>query len=90
MGDILINFKKVLNEVGRLGGVEEVQRRGLQATSLIAQPSVNDLNEISRLINAGQVRVYITDTLPLEQAQTALEVSQQRDAGQRKVVLSIK
>jgi NADPH:quinone reductase-like Zn-dependent oxidoreductase len=61
-----------------------------KATSFMVQPSVNDLNEFSQLIEAGQVKVYITDTLPLEEAQTALELSQQRDAGRRKVVLSIK
>jgi hypothetical protein len=42
----------------------------------MVQPSANDLNEISQLIEAGQVKVYITDTLPPEEAQTALEIGQ--------------
>jgi NADPH:quinone reductase-like Zn-dependent oxidoreductase len=74
---------------GRMEGAEEAQRRGLQAGSFAAVPSVDDLAQISRLIDAGKVKVYITDTLPLAQAQQALELSQQRDAGRRKVVLSI-
>jgi len=74
---------------GQLEGAEEAKRRGLQATSLVAQPSVNDLNEISQLIDSGRIKVYITDTLPLEHAQTALELSQQKETGRRKVVLSI-
>lgn len=95
-GDVIPRSFDVMKPDGRLvtsgqmEGAEDAQRRGLQATGFVAQPSVNDLNEISRLIDAGQVKVYITDTLPLEEAQTALEVSQQRDAGRRKVVLSIK
>ena len=56
----------------------------------MVQPSANDLNKISQLIEAGQVEVYITDTLRPEEAQTALEIGQQRDAGRHKVVLSIK
>jgi NADPH:quinone reductase-like Zn-dependent oxidoreductase len=74
---------------GQMEGAEEAQRRGLQAASVIATPSVDDFNQISKLIDAGKVKVYITDTLPLEQAQQALQLSQQRDAGRRKVVLSI-
>ncbi len=75
---------------GRIEGAEEAQRRGLQATSMVTRPSIEDLNEISRLIDAGQVKVYVSDTLPLAEARRALEVSQQRDTGRRKVVLSVK
>jgi len=94
-GDVIPRSFDVTKPGGRLvttsqlEGAEEAQRHGLQATSLIAQPSVNDLNEISELIDAGQVQVYVTDTLSLDQAQTALEVSQQKETGRRKVVLSI-
>jgi len=94
-GDVITRSFDVMKPGGRLvttsqlEGAEEAQRRGLQATALVAQPSVKDLNEISQLIDAGQVKVYVTDTLSLEQVQTGLEVSQQRDTGRRKVVLSI-
>jgi NADPH:quinone reductase-like Zn-dependent oxidoreductase len=94
-GDVIPRSFNVMKPEGRLvttgqmEGAEEAERRGLQAASFVAQPAVDDLNEISDLIDAGQVKVHITDTLPLEQAQTALEVSQQKEAGRRKVVLSV-
>ena len=94
-GDVITRSYNVLKPGGRLvtstqlQDAEEAQRRGLQATTLMVQPSVDELNEISRLIDAGQLKVYVTDILPLEQAQNALEISQQKESGRRKVVLSI-
>ena len=41
-------------------------------------------------IDPGSItKVVITDTLPLEQVQTALEMCQQTEGGRRKVVLAM-
>jgi NADPH:quinone reductase-like Zn-dependent oxidoreductase len=94
-GDVILRSFDVMNPGGRLVNArqleheEEGQRRGFQMTSLWTQPSPDDLNEIARLIDSGQVKVTITDTLPWSQAQNGLELSQQKGNQRRKVVLSM-
>ena len=55
----------------------------------MSAPSVDDLNALTRLIDAGQVKVDYTDVFPLAEAQRGLEAHQQREAGRRKVVLMV-
>ena len=74
---------------GQMEGEEEGQRRGMQVTGIMCQASRENLNEISRLIDAGQVNVFVSDTLPLEQVNEGMGLSQQRESGRRKVVLSV-
>jgi NADPH:quinone reductase-like Zn-dependent oxidoreductase len=94
-GDVIPRSFDVMKSTGRLvttgqmEAAEEAQRRGLQATSIATAPSADNLSKITRLIDSGQVKVYVTDTLPLAQAQRALELSQQKQGSRRKIVLSV-
>ena len=94
-GDVIPRSFDVMKPTGRLvttgqmEAAEEAQRRGLQATSIATAPSVANLTKVTRLIDSGQVKVYVTDTLPLAQAQTALELSQQKQGDRRKILLSV-
>ncbi len=52
---------------------EEAARRGVRGVSFIVAPSRAELVEIARLIDAGRVRVIVTDILRLRRAREAFE-----------------
>jgi NADPH:quinone reductase-like Zn-dependent oxidoreductase len=49
---------------------------------------VNHLDELARLINAGQLKILINRTFPLEEVQAALD-DRQNKCGTGKVVLTV-
>ncbi len=67
---------------------EEAARRGIQAHSTFTQPTVEDLNRLTELIDSGKVKVFISRTFPLEEIQAALEHKQQGST-QGKVAVTV-
>jgi hypothetical protein len=53
------------------------------------RPSVDDLNALTRLIDAGQFPVCYTDTFPLADAQRGLEAHRQHETGPRMEALTV-
>src|SRR5205085_661673 len=62
--------------------------RGVRSASFMAQPNSAQLGEIGRLIDAGQVKVYLHAVLPLTEARKAEEISQSGHV-QGKIVLQV-
>lgn len=67
---------------------EEAERRGIRAYTTFTQPTVEDLTQLARLIDAGKVRVFIARSFSLEEAQAALEFKQTGDT-YAKIVLTV-
>ena len=74
---------------GQMAGADEAQQRGLQATGMACEASIDDLAAIARLIDAGEVKVHVTDTVPFDQFQRGFELHQDHSRGRRKVVLTL-
>lgn len=55
--------------------VESLAERGIKATNISMQPNAQRLEELARLIDAGEINVRLEHTLPLEKAPEALEES---------------
>lgn len=55
---------------------EMMAKRGIQATNVILQPSADLLRRVAQVVDAGQLKVPIDRTYPLEQAVEALEHSE--------------
>lgn len=66
---------------------EEAAKHGVRATFFGSQPNVEQLKEIARLIDAGQLKTTIEAVLPLEDAGRALDLSQ-TGHGRGKIVLT--
>lgn len=66
---------------------EEATSRGIEASSVFAQASVDQLTQIAQLIDAGKLKVNVSDTFPLDQAQAALELRQSGQAAGKVVLL---
>ena len=67
---------------------EEAAGRGIQASSVFAQASVEQLTSIAQRIDVGKLKVNVSNTFPLDQAQAALELRQSGKAA-GKVVLTV-
>jgi NADPH:quinone reductase-like Zn-dependent oxidoreductase len=71
----------LLREGGRLASsvyavdVEELAERGIEATNIGIQPNARQLEELSRLVDAGELTVRLARTFPLEGASEALKES---------------
>lgn len=85
---------KVLKEGGRLvstveqPSAEEAQRKRAQATVFMAKAYAEQLREIAQLVDAGKVRVVISQTLPLSEAKEAHQ-QLEHEHTQGKVVLTV-
>jgi NADPH:quinone reductase-like Zn-dependent oxidoreductase len=55
---------------------EATRASGVKGVGLVAQNRTEDLEELARLIDAGQLRPIVTEILPLAQARRAHELSQ--------------
>src|SRR5918911_1543501 len=69
----------LVNEGGRLASsvyaadVEGLAKRGIGATNVSMQPDARRLEELSRMVDAGELSVRLDRTYPLERAPEALE-----------------
>lgn len=85
---------KVLRRGGRLvstlgqPSAEEVKRHDVMAIGFMAQPRHEQLVEFARLIDTGEVSVFVERTEPLEQARRAHD-HMEHDHIQGKVVLTV-
>ena len=72
---------RLLKKGGRLASsvfaadVESLAERGIRATNISMQPDAQRLEELSWLVDAGEIAVKLEHTLPLERAPEALEGS---------------
>ena len=79
--EALSRMAGLVREGGRLASsvyaadVEELARRGVEATNIGVHPDARQLNELSRLVDAGELSVRLERALPLEKAPEALEES---------------
>jgi NADPH:quinone reductase-like Zn-dependent oxidoreductase len=69
----------IVNEGGRLASsvyavdVDELAKRGIVGTNVSMQPGARRLEELSRMVDAGELAVRLDRTFPLESAPGALE-----------------
>jgi len=56
---------------------EAAKKRGIQAYTTFTQPTVEELNQITELIDAGKLKVFVGRTFPLEETQAALAFKQE-------------
>jgi NADPH:quinone reductase-like Zn-dependent oxidoreductase len=97
-GDVPQRSYGVLKQGGRLVtsaarlSPEEIQTqadsRGIRASGVMAMPNAEQLAQLADLIDSGRVKVFVDSTLPLEDAQAALDLVA---AGHRtgKIVLTV-
>jgi NADPH:quinone reductase-like Zn-dependent oxidoreductase len=68
---------------------EEARRRGVDAIGYMAQPSGPELEELSRLIDAGKLRPFVLATYPLVEVRAAHERAEKQHT-RGKIVLSVR
>jgi NADPH:quinone reductase-like Zn-dependent oxidoreductase len=77
--EALGRISTLVNEGGRLASsvyaadVEGLAKRGIGATNVSMQPDARRLEELSRMVDAGELSVRLDRTYPLEKAPEALE-----------------
>lgn len=72
--------------------VEELKHRSHQdvkAIWFIVWTSKKDLTEISGLLEAGTLKVFVSATYPIEKVQEAYEVASGRSCGRGKIILTV-
>jgi NADPH:quinone reductase-like Zn-dependent oxidoreductase len=80
-GEALDRIAGLLKESGRLASsvfaadIEGLARRSIQATNVSMQPDVRRLEQLARMVDAGELSVRLERTFPLEKAPEALEES---------------
>ncbi len=79
--DVLGRMAGLVKEGGRLASsvygadVDSLAQRGIKATNVGVRPDARRLDELSRMVDAGELTVRLERTLPLEKAPEALEES---------------
>src|SRR5215216_193852 len=79
--DVLSRIAGLLKDGGRLAScvyaadVESLAQRGIKETNVGVHPDARQLEELSRLVDAGELTVRLERTLPLERAPEALDES---------------
>jgi len=77
--DVLSRMARLLKKGGRLASsvyaadTESPAERGIDATNVGMQPNVRRLEELSRMVDAGEISVSLERTFPLERTSEALE-----------------
>jgi NADPH:quinone reductase-like Zn-dependent oxidoreductase len=77
--EALGRISTLVNEGGRLASsvyaadVEGLARRGIGATNVTMHPDARRLEELSRMVDAGELSVVLDRTFPLEKAPEVLE-----------------
>ena len=91
--NVLGRIAGLLKEGGRLASsvyaaeVESLAQRGIKATNVGAQPDARRLEELSRMVDAGELTVSLERTFPLERAPEALGESRTGHARGKIVLL---
>jgi NADPH:quinone reductase-like Zn-dependent oxidoreductase len=79
--DVLGRMAGLVKEGGRLASsvhgadVDNLAQRGIKATNVGVRPDARRLDELSRMVDAGELTVRLERTFPLEKAPEALEES---------------
>jgi NADPH:quinone reductase-like Zn-dependent oxidoreductase len=79
--DVLSRIAGLVKEGGRIASsvyaadVESLAQRGIKATNVGVHPDARRLEELSRMVDAGQLTVRLERTFPLEGARAALDES---------------
>jgi NADPH:quinone reductase-like Zn-dependent oxidoreductase len=79
--EVLGHMSGLLKEGGRLASSvyaadgESLAERGIRATNVGIQPDARRLEELARMVDAGELTVRLERTFPLERASEALEES---------------
>lgn len=68
--------------------VEDAARRGIIASGAYTQPTVEELTKLAEEIDDGKLKVFVNQTFPLEEIQTALAFKQ-KDGTPGKVVVTV-
>ena len=67
--------------------IEELAKRGIEATNINIQPDAWRLEELQRMVDCGKLSVRLERTFPLEDAPEALEESRTRHVRGKIVLL---
>jgi NADPH:quinone reductase-like Zn-dependent oxidoreductase len=79
--DVLGRLAGLVKEGGRIASsvyaadVEDLAQRGIKATNVGVHPDARRLEELSRMVDAGELTVRLERTFPLERAPEALDES---------------
>jgi NADPH:quinone reductase-like Zn-dependent oxidoreductase len=79
--DVLNRIAGLVKEGGRLAStayaadVDSLAQRGIKATNVSVHPDARRLEELSRMVDAGELTVRLKRTFPLERAPEALDES---------------
>src|SRR5215217_2810951 len=79
--DVLSRMARLVKEGGRIASsvyaadVESLAERSIKATNIGMQPGARRLEELSWMVDAGEISVRLERTFPLEKAREALEES---------------
>jgi NADPH:quinone reductase-like Zn-dependent oxidoreductase len=79
--EVLSRVAGLVKEGGRIASsvyaadVESLAQRGIKAANIAMQPSARRLEELSRMVDTGEISVRLERTFPLEKAREALEES---------------
>ena len=79
--EVLSRVAGLVKEGGRIASsayaadVEGLAARGIEAANIAMQPSAQRLEELSRMVDTGEISVRLERTFPLERASEALEES---------------
>jgi NADPH:quinone reductase-like Zn-dependent oxidoreductase len=82
--DVLSRIARLLKKGGRLASsvyaadAEGLAERGIRAANIGMQPDARRLEELSWMIDAGEISVRLEHTLPVEKAREALQQSRTR------------
>ena len=91
--DVLSRMARLLKKGGRLASsmyaadTEGLAGRGIDATNISMQPSARRLEDLSRMVDAGELSVSLERTFPLERAHEALEEIRKRHVRGKIVLL---
>jgi NADPH:quinone reductase-like Zn-dependent oxidoreductase len=70
------------------GPQEEAEKRGVRVMGLATQPRVDHLDDLTRRIDSGDLKIFIDRTFPLNEAQSAMEY-RMKSTHSGKIVLNI-
>jgi NADPH:quinone reductase-like Zn-dependent oxidoreductase len=87
-GDLLARSSTVLRDGGRLVTVAEEPPAGVEAVYFVVEPNREQLLELARLADAGELRSLIGSVFPLADARAAFKLIQSTSK-QGKIVLSV-
>jgi NADPH:quinone reductase-like Zn-dependent oxidoreductase len=70
-GEALADAPRQVRRPGRIASIVDPAVRGLGGRYVFVRPDAHDLEELARMVDAGQLRVSIARALPLEQTAEA-------------------